>query len=186
MKTIQILRTLINILFYTLIAVFSIGFVFLFLLYFFPESLPTYLGNFSMLFNQYFGWKMYLVPISTIINYTLLIIAMYFLRKSVASFLNSNFYSENVTRNLKKAGNIFVFIGVSSIIIQLFAVLHIQSIANNLVQMETNFFTSLINILAASIDLKSILAIIIGLFFLLFSTIFENSRTLKQENDLTI
>jgi len=191
MKTIQILRTLINILFYTLIAVFITGIIFFILLFFFPELLPTPLGSFSMIFNQMlfnqpFGWKIYLVPLSTVINYVLLIIAMFFLKKSVSSFLNSDFYSKNVIRNLKKGGNIFIFIGVYSIIILLFAALYIQNLASNMVQMKTNFLITLSNILVATIDLKSIISIIIGLFFLLFGKIFENSRILKQENDLTI
>ncbi|MBL4643395.1 MAG: DUF2975 domain-containing protein [Flavobacteriaceae bacterium] len=186
MKKIQLLRTLINILFFTLIAVFSIGFIFFILLFFFRDSLPAPLGMFSMLFNQPFGWKMYLVPTSTVVNYMLLILAMFYLRKSTTSFLKSDYYNERVTLNLKKAGNIFIFIGVSTIIIQLFTVLYIQNLAYNIVQMKTNFFIRLINTLAATIDLKSVLSIIIGLFFLLFSKIFENSRVLKQENDLTI
>jgi hypothetical protein len=186
MKTIHILRTLINILFYTLIAVGIIGFIFFIILFFFPESLPMPLRGFSMIFNQPFGWKIYLVPLSSGINFLLLIVAMFYLRKSITSFLKSDFYSENVTRNLKKAGNIFVFIGLSSIIIQLFAVLYVQNLAYSMVQMKTGFFISLLNILAAALDLKSVIAIIMGLFFLLFSKIFENSRILKQENDLTI
>jgi hypothetical protein len=139
-----------------------------------------------MIFNQPFGWKIYLVPLSSGINFLLLIAAMFFLKKSIASFLKSDFYTESVTTSFKKAGNIFIFIGVSSIIIQLFTVLYVQSLANNMIQMKINFFIRLLNTLAAAIDLKSILAIIIGLFFLLFSKIFENSRILKQENDLTI
>jgi hypothetical protein len=186
MKTIQILRTLLNILFYTLIAVFIIGVIFFIILLFFPESLPAPLGMFSMIFNQPFGWGMYLGVLSPIVGYVLLIVAMHYLRKCISSFLNSDFYSENVTRNLKRAGNIFIFIGLSSIIVKIFAVLYVQSITNNIMHMETPFFTSLTNVLAASLDLKSIISIIIGLFFLLFSKIFENSRILKQENELTI
>ena len=52
--------------------------------------------------------------------------------------------------------------------------------------MKTNFLITIINTIAAAVDLKSVLSIIIGLFFMLFSKIFENSRLLKQENDLTI
>lgn len=111
---------------------------------------------------------------------------MFFLKKSVASFLNSDFYSEKVTKNLKKAGSIFIFIGISTIIIQLFVVVFVQSLVHNMIQIKTGFFIRLINTLAAAMDFKSIISIIIGLFFLLFSKIFENSRILKQENDLTI
>ena len=186
MKTIQTLRILINILFYTLIGVFIIGALFFILLIFSPETLPAPLGIFKMMLNQPFGWKIYLVPISTVVNYILLIIAVFLLRRGTASFLVSDFYNEKVTTNFKKAGNIFVFIGLSNIVIQLFVVLYIQNLASNMLQMGAGFLISTLNTLAAVIDLKSTLAIIIGLFFLLFSKIFENSRLLKQENDLTI
>jgi hypothetical protein len=186
MKTIKILRTLINILFYALIAVFGIGCFFFIILLLFPESLPMPLRSFLMIFNQPFGWKVYLVPLSSVVNFLLLIVAMFYLRKSTTSFLKSDFYNESVTKNFKKAGNVFVFIGVSSIIIQLFSVLYIQNLTYSMVQIKIGFFINLLNVLAAALDLKSTLAIIIGLFFLLFSNIFENSRVLKQENDLTI
>ena len=186
MKTIQLLRTLINILFYTLIVIFCIGFIFLFILIFFPETLPNMLSNFSMIFSSMFPWQMYLVSAFSLVNFTLLIVALFYLRKSISSFLNNDFYNESVTTNFRKAGNIFLFIGISSIIIQLFAVLYAQNLASNMIQMKSNFFIGLINTLAAAIDLKSTIAIIMGLFFLLFSKIFENSRILKQENDLTI
>ena len=186
MKTIKTLRTLINILFYTLIAVFAIGFIFILLLFFFPNLIPMPWRGFSMVFNQPFGWKIYLAPVSTIVNYMLLIVAVYLLRKGTSSFLVSDFYNEKVTTNFKKAGNIFVFIGISTIIIQLFTVVYVLSIANNMMQMKTNFLITTVNTLAAAVDLKSVLSIIIGLFFMLFSKIFENSRLLKQENDLTI
>ena len=137
-------------------------------------------------FGKPFGWKIYLVPVSTIVNYILLIAAIFLLRKGTSSFLISDFYNEKVTTNFKKAGNIFVFIGISTIVIQLFAVVSVLSIANNMMQMKTNFLITIINTLVAAVDLKSALSIIIGLFFMLFSKIFENSRLLKQENDLTI
>ena len=129
MKTIQILRTLINILFYTLIAVFIIGFIFFILLFLFPETLPSPLNSFSelfnsMLFSSMFSWKMYLIPISTTINYILFIVAIYFLRKSVSSFIISDFYSEKATTNLKNAGNIFVFIGVLIFKIPVYSAIH--------------------------------------------------------------
>ena len=186
MKTIQILRTFINILFHTLIAVLVIYLFFFIILIFFPDLLPNSLRNFSMRFNQPFGFRMYIAPISSAVNFVLLIISIFFLRKSMTSFLRSDFYNEIVTSNLKKAGNVFLFIGISSSLVQLFTVSYIQSVSYNMVQLETGFFIRLLNLTIATLDFKSILAIIIGLFFLMFSKIFENSRILKQENDLTI
>jgi hypothetical protein len=51
---------------------------------------------------------------------------------------------------------------------------------------EINVFISLISILVAAIDLKSIFLIIVGLFFLLFSKSFENARAVEQVKDSTI
>jgi hypothetical protein len=142
--------------------------------------------GFLMLLNQPFGWKIYLVPISQILNFLLLIIAIFLLRKGTASFINSDFYNDQVISNFKKAGNIFVFIGLSTICINLFTVMYMQNLSYNMMQVKTHFLISTLNILTTAIDLESILAIIAGLFFLLFSNIFENSKFLKQENDLTI
>ena len=121
---------------------------------------------------------------TTAINFILFIIAIYYLRKSTSSFLKSDFYTEEITKNLKKVGILFVFIGVSTILIMLIFAIYIQGIMQNLVQI--NPFISYLNMFASTIDLKSIFLIIIGLFFLLFSKSFENARLLKQENDLTI
>jgi hypothetical protein len=62
--------------------------------------------------------------------------------------------------------------------------IHVQGILQNMI--EINVFISLISVLVAAIDLKSIFLIIVGLFFLLFSKSFENARAVQQENDLTI
>jgi hypothetical protein len=62
--------------------------------------------------------------------------------------------------------------------------IHVQGILQNMI--EINVFISLISILVAAIDLKSIFLIIVGLFFLLFSKSFENARAIEQVKDLTI
>lgn len=182
MKTIQILRTLINVIYYTLISVFIFGTIFLLLIFFFPEYLPAIFKSYSTLFYSMFSWKIYLDPLITVINYVLLIVAMFFIKKGISFFLKSDFYNEKVISNLKKAGNIFIFIGISTILIKFYTVLYMQ----NIIQIRTPFLFKTYSLISATIDLKSIISIIIGLFFLLFSQIFKNASILKQENDLTI
>ena len=159
------------------------GILFFITLYLFSDSLPFYLQGYAMLF-KFFSWKLLLVPVTTAINFMLFIISIYYLRKSTSSFETSYFYTEAGIKHLKRAGNLFIFIGVSTISIMLFSAIYIQGIAQNILQM--NAFISFFNILAAAIDLKSTFLIIIGLFFVLFSKSFEHASKIKQENDLTI
>ena len=177
MKTIKILKALINILYVLLLIALGIATLFLIMLLFFDDSLPTILQGYKMIFSSFFSWKTYLIPMTTAINFVLFITSL---------FMESDFYSDDVIKSLKKAGNLFVFIGVSTIIAQLFSVLYIQNLAQNIIQIKASFFYKFLNTVIAVIDLKSIFSIVIGLFLLLFSKIFENSRTLKLENDLTI
>lgn len=182
MKTIKTLKTLINILFFTLIGAAILQVLFWFIVYFFSDSLPIFLQGFKIVFSSFLNWKMFLIPLITALNFVLFIITVSYLRKSVSSFIQSDFYSKEVIKNLNKAGTILVFIGVSTILIQIFSIVYIQ----NIVQIKINVFIKFLNVIIGSIDLKSTFSIIIGLFFMLFSKVIENSRTLKQENDLTI
>lgn len=183
MKTIKTLKLFINILYFALLAVFIGTILFYIALFFFSDLIPFHLQGHKMLFTV-LHWKPLLVPITTAINFILFIISIYYLKKSTASFLKSDFYTEEIIQNLKKSGKIFVFIGISTILVMMVYTIHVQGILQNMI--EINVFISLISILVAAIDLKSIFLIIIGLFFLLFSKSFENARAVQQENDLTI
>ncbi|MBU3820800.1 DUF2975 domain-containing protein [Flavobacteriaceae bacterium XHP0103] len=187
MKAIKTLRLLINVLFFTLIAVIIFHLLFWPIVYFYSDSLPFYLQGFRMILNSFstlFDWKFLLVPLSTAINFILFVLSIFYLRKCIKPFIVSDFYTEVVTKNLKKSGILFVFIGLSTILIQLISTIYVQNVTQNII--EPNMIISFLNLLAAAIDLKSTFLIIIGLFFLLFSESFKNAETLKQENDLTI
>jgi hypothetical protein len=185
MKTIKILRTLINILFFGLISVLIAQIIFWFSIYFLGDYLPFYLQNFKMVFNfNFFNWKILLVPAITVMNFILFVLAIFYLRKSISPFVKSDFYSKDVTKNLKKAGNIFIFIGTSTIVIQFIAAIYLYTISPKILQI--NSLITISNTVIATFDLRSIFLIIAGLFFLLFSNSFINARKLKQENDLTI
>jgi len=182
MKTVKVLKVLINILYILLLFIFALAILFVIAISFFNESLPLYLQGYKMLFSSFFDWKLFLVPFSTIINFILFTIAVYYLRKCIEPFINSDFYSTVVIKNLKKAGRLFVFIGLSTILFRLVAILYFQSIV------PVQGYSGLLNAgsLISSIDITTIFLIIIGLFFLLFSNTFENAKRLKEENDLTI
>ncbi len=182
MKTIKILKVLINILYVLLIAVFGLGVAFLIAVLFFNEQLPFFLQGYKMLFTM-FNWKLFLIPFTTVINFILFVIAIYFLRKCIKPFDTSEFYSIVVIKNLKRAGGLFVFIGISTIVFRLIAILYFQNqmpVINGYTGLKTT------GAITSSVDISVLFLIIIGLFFLLFSKAFANAKELKQENELTI
>ena len=183
MKTINTLRQLINVFYFSLITVAVGTILFFSTLYFFTESLPIYLQGYAMLF-QFFSWKIHLVPITTGINFMLFIIAIHALRRCTSSFTESDFHTAVVIKHLKSAGSLFIFIGVSTILVLCISAIHTLGITHNISQLNA-FIPFLIDV-AAAIDLKSTFLIIIGLFFVLFSKSFKHANRLKQENDLTI
>ena len=181
MKTIQILKTLINILYYTLLSISGVGIIFLIFVLFFNDSLPFFLQGYKMLIGPFFNWKLVLIPITTVINYILFVLGVYNLRKTIKHFVSNDFYTKTVINSLNRAGKLFVFIGVSTILIRLLSVLLMQ----NIILVQSSWWLSVASI-AASLDLINTFLIIIGLFLLLFSKVFENANELKQENDLTL
>jgi hypothetical protein len=185
MKTIKTLKAAIHLLFFGLITVFFAQLLFWCTVYFFSDALPPLLQNFKMIFNPvFFNWQTLIDPFTNALNFVLFIVAVYYLKKSIASFVNSDFYNASVIVNLKKAGNIFVFIGVSTILIQFLSGIYILNITQNIVKINSLFALS--SLIITAFDLKSIFLIIAGLFLLLFSASFMIARKLKQENDLTI
>ena len=183
MKTIKNLKRILEILYYILIGVCVLYSIIFAVFYFFGNTLlsPAYFLALEMSFNTFFSLKMILIPLIISANFILLTIAIYFLRKTIPFFMKSDFYNKDVINLFKKVGNIFVFIGISTIISTLYSTVIIQ----NLTQKET-FSTQFLFVFFSSFNLKSIFSITIGLFFLLFSKILENSKELKQENNLTI
>jgi len=184
MKTIKILKILINILYMLLLAVLAIAVLFLIMLAFFDDSLPFYLRGYRMFFSSFFSWKLFLVPFVTCLNYILFVLSIFYLRKCINPFIDSEFYTTDVYKNLRKSGWLFIFIGASTILVMLISAIYVQEIMNNMIQFNT--LISYLSMFPAATDLKSVFLIIIGLFFLLFSKSFENAKKLQLENDLTI
>ena len=185
MKTIKILKVLINILYVILLLVIVLAIIFIVAVFFFNEHLPFFLQGYKMLFSSFFDWKLFLVPFSTVINYVLFVVAVYYLKKSIQPFIVSDFYSTIVIKNLKRAGGLFVFIGVSTIVFRLTAFIWLQNLMPA-IEGYSYSWLKVIGALTSSIDITILFLIIIGLFFLLFSKAFANAKELKQENDLII
>lgn len=182
MKTIKILKVLINILYILLLIIFGLSALLLIAVVFFSDYLPWFLQGYRMLLTS-FDWKLLLIPFSTVINFVLFTLSVYYLRQCIKPFITSDFYSEIVINNLKKVGRLYVFIGVSTILIRLIAILYFQS---RMPQVQGYSGLKTVGALTSSMDITTIFLIIIGLFFLLFSSTFENAKEFKKDSDLTI
>jgi hypothetical protein len=182
MKTIKILKVLINILYILLLVIFGLGVLLLTAVLFFNDYLPWFLQGYKMLFTS-FDWKLLLTPFSTVVNFILFTLSVYYLRQCIKPFIASDFYSEIVINNLKKVGRLYVFIGVSTIFFRLIAILYFQS---RIPQVQGYSGLKAVGALTSSIDITITFLIIIGLFFLLFSSTFEKAKEFKQDSDLTI
>jgi len=184
MKTIKTLKILINLLYYILLVVALLATIYYTLLLTYPKILPYALQLPRLAFN-FFDWKLIMAPVVTVLNSILFIYGIFLLKKTVPSFEKANFYSPIAIKNLKKAGKIFVFIGLSMMLMKMILLIIVQ----NTLYSVTENFNSWLNIflsLLGTIDFYMICLIITGLFFMLFSDSFKLARELKAENDLTI
>ena len=186
MKTIKILKVLINILFVGLIVVLILGMVFFIGGVFLNEHLPYYLQGFNRIFSV-FKWPLLIGPLLKTVNFILFVFSVFYLRKCIKPFIESDYYSEAVIKNLKRAGYIYVFIGAGTILIQFIMSFILLRVASNIVEgLSMNSFLMFLSSSVQSLDVENIFLVVIGLFFLLFSKATANAKDLKQENDLTI
>ncbi|PVW14249.1 DUF2975 domain-containing protein [Marixanthomonas spongiae] len=106
-----------------------------------------------------------------LIEYILFIIGLYFLKVSLTHIVQGNYYSEKVISNFNTAGKLLISVGVTTLLLRFLADI------------------LLIDRLALTLDFTAyslLFVIIMGFFFMLFSTVFANAKKLKEENDLTI
>jgi len=182
MKTIRTLQILINLLYFTLIGVFTMITVYYLILIIAPDILPKFFQMQSMMFSV-FDWKFFLGPLLSFINFGLFIYAIYLLKKLIPFFKSADFYSTTVINNLKTTGKIFIFIGLSMTIFKLTMLLVVQ----NFMAFGGGYqWWNVLFVLLGTIDFAMVCLIIIGLFFLLFSDTYRSAGKLKAENDLTI
>ena len=186
MKTIQLLKLLITIIFWGMILLLGSSIVFFLLLLFFEEIFPPYLQNSGMLFGDTFPWQVWLAPIASAIGYVLFIMAIYYLKKCIRPIEEHRFYSEEVIKNLKKSGRLFIIIAVGVSLIRIVGVFVFNNLANSIISGVGFGGWNYVGAILSAIGGVNFFLLIIGLFLLVFSSAFEQGKLIKQENDLTI
>ncbi|WP_452596980.1 DUF2975 domain-containing protein [Pontimicrobium sp. MEBiC01747] len=123
---------------------------------------------------RYFGVNHLLLIISNV----LLMVGVLYLRKAMKAILNTDYFSLEVTKNLKRTGITFVITGVTYIIIQIVSLTGTPALLSMKFSLKTFHVDTL--------EVHGLFFIILGMFFMLTSYIFTQARQYKQENDLTI
>lgn len=167
MKTIPLLKKLINFYYYLLLSVLLL-FVAILPVLFATDKIKSInivegfdLSNLSTL-------QFALLLISSTVIYLLYICAIYFLKESLDDLSNENYFSKKVIKNFNTSGKLILLSGVCYAIF--------------------NFLIALIfmNEIKLGIDNSFLVCTLIGLFLMFLSEVFEKGRKTKQENDLTI
>lgn len=169
MKTISILKKLINVYYYLMLislaaSVIGIGTFFLTRN---SEMNPKILGI-HVDFNQLTYSKIMIVIAIIVVLYYVYIKAINLLRKSLDDLSSGNYFSDLVINNFNKIGKLFLISSVIEFLGKIvFGILLKQK------------FT-------LGLDSSIFLFLIMGLFFLFLSEVFAKAKRIKQENDLTI
>ena len=167
MKTISILKKLINIYYFLLlIGVFFITAIVPIL--FASDKIESFniIEGYDISTFTILEFTVFLI-ITTII-YIIFVAAIYFIKTSLDDLTDENYFSEKVITNFNKSGKLILISGIASTVFEFF----LRIILSNKLEF--------------SLDFDLILMIIIGLFLLFLSEVFEKGRRTKQENDLTI
>jgi hypothetical protein len=105
----------------------------------------------------------------SILNYVLIIAALYFFRKVLNHFIRVKIFEGTVITSFKKAGNLLAVSGIISLTISMISKIYFEQ------KISLEFGLN-----------QHIVIICLGLFFLILSEIFKIAKSTKQENDLTI
>ncbi|MBC3845541.1 DUF2975 domain-containing protein [Winogradskyella echinorum] len=186
MTTIRLLKNLINILFWGMIVFSVLSFILFIMLLFFPESLPRIFQPFGMFFNGNFPWQLWIVQFSNILGFLLFIVSIYYLKKCINPLEEQRFYSDEVIVNLKKTGRLFIIITIVTTLLRIIGLFVFNDLTNNMMVGSKLGTWAMLSSIASAIGYVNFFLLIIGLFLLVFSTVFNNGKLLKEENDLTI
>ena len=107
--------------------------------------------------------------IISILNYLLIIAALYFFRKVLNRFIRVKIFEEMVITSFKKIGNLLIVSGLISLLISIIGEMYFKESVSISFGLHQNLIT-----------------ICLGLFFLVLSEIFKIAKSAKQENDLTV
>lgn len=173
MKTLHLLDLIITIIFYSMLAIGIIVFG-LFTLSLFGVDLGIKTSTtFSIKNNDY----LYLILFFTFIFYSSYTYSIFLFKQNITSFLNFNFFTDRAIKNFKTMGIIYILGNIiTSLIIPSF---------EQHIKVDLGFDNNLLNF--------PLNGLIIGLFFLVLSKVFQIAKNqkeenieLKQENELTI
>ena len=182
MKTLHLLSLIINILFYSL---FGIGILFFVLL------ICIFLGyelgiQTTIVFSDKNKLPMYLFLTSILIFYASYVYSLFLFKKNIDSFIKLQLFTNQVIRNFKVMGIIYLAGYLISVMSKSILPFYFNDLKGYIgVDYNENSLTNLFNFLLNGL--------IIGLFFLVLSKVFqiakiqkEENTELKQENELTI
>ena len=170
MKTIQPLKTLINIFFYLLCFSAFIYFSSL-ILYFMPpfEFLPDgLLKTHTDIDND---TVLYVFTVVFTFAFIFFVKGIYHLRKTIPILIRGDYFSEDISKQFQLSGLLFIIVGIVSLIVHIESQVYLNSMV--WFGIDNQIYTF-------------IFLIIIGLFFKLFSLVLKEARIAKEENDLTI
>jgi hypothetical protein len=171
MKTNLLLKNLIDVLFILMIAGI-IGFLFILAFGVFNTSVGNVTANsyedFTDLPLQY-----WIAVAVSFLTYLLMLIALYYLKKSARYFLDNDLLKEQVISNLSKSGVLLIITAISTTISYVLIWLTKLSVGTLSLNYGDNLFVPLF-------------LGIVGLFFKLISNTLANAKLLKEEHDLTI
>lgn len=167
MPTIAILKKIISVYFYVLCS----GFVFWII--FFPISFATnkleilnILKEYDLSTMNFTEFTIFMISGSVV--FFIYLSAIYFLKKSLVDLSNKNYFSKKVIDSFHKSGKLILIATFCGSLFDFFVTLFISNKA--VFKIEDSLFVS----------------IIMGLFLLFLSEVFEKARQTQEENDLTI
>lgn len=105
---------------------------------------------------------------------TIFALSFYFLWRLIYSLMEEELFNARQVRLFKKIG-LFIIIGIIGLLLLKFLAVYL---------IDTNIRTS--TEIGFSIDNSHLPRLVIGLFFLFLSRIFDNARKLKEDNQLTV
>ncbi|WLD22715.1 DUF2975 domain-containing protein [Flavobacterium dauae] len=182
MKTLHLLSLIINILFYSLFGIGILSFallIFIFLGY--ELGIQT-----TFVFSDKNKLPMYLFLLSLFIFYASYVYSLFLFKKNIDSFIKLQLFTNQVIRNFKVMGIIYLAGYLISILSKSILPFYFNDLEGYVgVDYNENSLTNLFDF--------PLNGLIIGLFFLVLSQVFqiakfqkEENIELKQENDLTI
>ncbi|WP_136482073.1 DUF2975 domain-containing protein [Cognatitamlana onchidii] len=167
MKTIEVLRKLINMYYYLLLFVLIGIVIFISIMIQQGEVADLKIIEDYDVSNISTLKFLALISVPTTI-YILFVRAVYLLKETLKDLSEGNYFSELIIKNFKMIGRLILICGVSYAVYKFLARL------------------VMLGDIRLGIDFSLITPIVVGLFFMFLSEVFAKARLAEQENNLTI